>query len=190
MISLEVVGLAKFQEYFETAGERSRKAASIALNQVAARTVIPKSRDLIAEQINFPAGYLNGDRLFIKSPSNPTTLETIITGRDRPTSLLRFSTLGAGRSIASTSVKPGSARPVRRGFVINLSSGNQGYAIRLKPGETINRSVAATRLEKGLYLLYGPSVNQAFLSVASELTPVFLDALTDEFLRQFTRDNL
>lgn len=190
MISVEVTGLAAMKDYFASAPERSGKAASLALNQTADRVVVPRSRDLIAEQINFPAGYVNRDRLYVAERSSPGTLVVTVKGRDRPTSLLRFATIGAKRGISTVQVKPGYVRAQRRAFAINLRSGNQGFAVRLRPGETMSRSVAAVRLGKNLYLLYGPSVNQAFLSVADKLTPVFMDSLESEFLRQFTRDNL
>lgn len=195
MISLDVTGLDKVASYFEGAPERANKAASLALNQTGDRVIVPRSRDLIEEQINFPKGYVNSDRLFVAQRASPSRLEVKIRGRDRPTSLLRFSAIGARRggttTIASTTVHPGNVRAVRRGFVVNLKSGNQGYALRLRPGETINnRRLTAVSFGRGLVLLYGPSVNQAFLDIADKLTPLFLDSLTDEFYRQFARDNL
>ena len=192
MISLEVEGLAKFGTYFQSAPERAKKAASLALNQTADRKVVPASRDLIMEQINFPAGYLNGERLYVKERANPNHLEATVAGRDRPTSLLRFASLGPNRTILGVTVGRRASRPVRRGFVIGLRSGNAGFAVRLKAGETLHGSRGAKQIggDGRLWLLYGPSVNQAFLSVADELTPKFLDELSVEFLRQFARDNL
>ncbi len=191
MISVDAVGLAKFQSYFDEAPARSQKAASLALNQTADRVVIPRSRDLIMEQVNFPAGYLNKDRLYVKQRASAGRLEARVAGRDRATSLLRFASAAATRGGATVQVKPGAPRSLQRAFQINLRGGNQGLAVRLRPGEELhNRRLTATRLGKGLVLLYGPSVNQVFISVAGELTPVFLDSLSSEFLRQFTRDNL
>lgn len=191
MISVDVVGLDQFQSYFDEASARSKKAASLALNQTADRVVVPRSRDLILEQVNFPAGYLNKDRLYVKQRASPDRLDARVAGRDRATSLLRFASAAATRGGATVQVRPGSSRTMRRAFVINLRNGNQGLAIRLKPGETIsNRRLSTTPFGKGLVLLYGPSVNQVFLSVADQLTPEFLDRLSDEFLRQFARDNL
>ena len=65
---------------------------------------------------------------------------------------------------------------------------NLGLAIRLRPGEKLQNKVAARRVEKGLYLLYGPSVDQVFRSrdgtgVATDLVPDIEQDLSDEFIR-------
>jgi hypothetical protein len=78
-----------------------------------------------------------------------------------------------------------------RAFFINLNSGNIGLGIRLKNGETLTNTTGAKIITKGplagVALLYGPSVDQVFRSVAVDISPPLLDALSIEFLRQFDR---
>lgn len=193
-VSLDIDGLDGLTTYFEGAPDRAKKAASLSLNQTADRVVVPRARDLIQEQIAFPTGYVNKDRLFVSQRSSPSNLEVKVKGRDAPTSLIRFATVGADNKITSVTVQPGGSRPISRGFAITLRNGNRGFAVRLPAGQTLQRSRGAKLLggRRGgnVYLLYGPSVNQAFLSVADDITPEFLTYLSSEFLRQFARDSL
>jgi hypothetical protein len=93
-------------------------------------------------------------------------------------------------------VHPGRARFMKRAFLIKLRAGtdsietrfNQGLAIRLKPGETLQNKKNVVQLKNGLYVLYGPSVSQVFLDnegdgVAKDIEPSVLDELEDQFLR-------
>lgn len=78
-----------------------------------------------------------------------------------------------------------------RAFLVRLRGApdgfNTGLAVRLRPGESLRASRAARRLDNNVYLLYGPSVDQIFRSVAVEQSePVLLD-LEIEFRRQFIR---
>ena len=51
----------------------------------------------------------------------------------------------------------------------------------------LSNSSAAKLLSNNVYLLYGPSVDQVFRSVADDKTPKILSDVTAEFLRQFAR---
>jgi hypothetical protein len=69
-----------------------------------------------------------------------------------------------------------------------LGAANMGLAIRLRPGEKLRNKTDARRVAKGLYVLYGPSVDQVFRSrdgtgVANDLVPDIQDDLSDEFIR-------
>jgi len=93
-------------------------------------------------------------------------------------------------------VAPGRARYMKRAFFLRLPQGstltdtqfNLGLAIRLRPGERIENKHTAVRFAKGLYLLYGPSVDQVFRSkdgsgAATDRAPVLAERLEQEFLR-------
>ena len=59
---------------------------------------------------------------------------------------------------------------------------------RDRPGETLANKRNVRRMEKGLYLLYGPSVDQVFRAadgsgVATDKAPVLANQLEREFLR-------
>jgi len=161
---------------------QNRKAASMALNKVSRdmRTVI--ARD-IRRQIAFPASYLapSAGRLYVGLTANPNRLTTKIVARTRPTSLARFmvtggTARGGRRRVVRVRVKPGRVKAMPRAFPVRLRRGlentdtahNLGLAIRLKPGERVRNKREMVRFSASdptLYLLYGPSVQQAALNV-------------------------
>lgn len=188
-IEIDLTDVRDLSDYFARAPEAARKSARLALNQVAERTGMKKSRALMREQVAFPAGYLEDPtRFFIKKYAQETDLEAVIAGRTEPTSLARFARFGATKSGATVTVKPGHPRRMKRAFMVNLKNGNKGLALRLAPGEElVNRKLPAKRFGPGVVLLYGPSVDQVFRTVAADVAPEALDNLSDEFLRQFVR---
>lgn len=176
-----------------------QRAASQAINGMA-RKYRKKAADTVRSEINLPARYVSasGKGLYISSFATPTNLEGKITARGRPTSLARYlqGAPRAGRAGVVVEVQPGKARYMRRAFPIKLPQGssgietkfNLGLAIRLRPGESLRNKVSARKVSKGLYLLYGPSVDQVFRSnsgagVANELVPDIERDLKTEFLR-------
>lgn len=191
-------GFRQFEEFLEAAPGITRRAARLALNQTVERKGVRMVRDLMREQVAFPRGYLEqDDRLGVTQRATDANLQAAITGRSRPTSLARFATSGSSgvrQAPVRVRVNPGRSALVDRAFLIRLRGSvdayNIGLAVRLKPGERLeNKNVMAQSFGKGsgLYLLYGPSVDQVFRDVAPEVAPLILDAASDEFLRQFTR---
>lgn len=174
-----------------------KKAASRAINTVARDARVDAGRK-IRSQINLPARYVNGKGLYVSQKASPGNLQGKITARGRPTSLARYA-VGAprvGKAGVTVQVQPGKARFLKRAFPIKLPQGsagietkyNLGLAIRLRAGESIQNKVSARRVSKGLYLLYGPSVDQVFRSndgtgVANDLVPEIERDLSTEFLR-------
>lgn len=177
-------------------------ASVLKFARMAINTTTRKSRTLasrrIRDQVSFTATYLadgNG-RLSITKSATDGDLEARIRGRFRPTSLARFVTSANSRG-ARVRVKPGSSQMMRRAFLMQLRAGNapietrsnQGLAIRLKPGERIANKRQMVQVSGNLYLLYGPSVDQVFSSVAEEIAPETSDMLEAEFLRLIDRLN-
>lgn len=194
---VEYGAIENLQSYVDSMPKAALEGARIALNDVATGEGLAIFRDAVAEEANFPPGYLNNDRLGITQRATIGDLAVTVTGRFRATSLARFAqgaVLG-GKAGVQVTVKRGQSRTIKRGFLIKLKSGNNpdkfnlGLAIRLKPGEKLtNTSGAQTiSLDKGLYLLYGPSVDQIFRSVGPDETPVVLKQVETEFFRQFFR---
>lgn len=174
-------------------------AAQRAINKTADRARASAARDIL-QQVSFPARYLSGKegRLSVSKRASAGNLEAMITGRDLPTSLARFAkdkNIAASQKRGNVSVKvaPGRSKIIGRkkqgdtgppAFLMQLRGGNIGLAMRLKEGETIKRKKYMTKVGKGLYLLFGPSVNQVFRGVAEETTaPEAAAYLEQEFLR-------
>lgn len=168
-----------------------------AINSTVRRSRTQAARD-IQQQIAFPARYLvnsqNG-RLFISEYARGNSLQAIIRGRERPTSLARFaktSSPEAARRAGGVNVEvaPGERKFMKKAFLMRLRAGGQltdsihnlGLAMRLREGQIANKK-HLVKVGKGLYILYGPSVNQAFRSVAEDISPGALDYLEREFTR-------
>lgn len=177
-------------------------ASVLRFARMAINTTTRKSRTLasrrIRDQVSFSATYLadgNG-RLSITKTASDNDLEARIRGRFRPTSLARFVSSASSRGVR-VRVKPGSSELMRRAFLMRLRAGNasidtksnQGLAIRLKPGERIANKRQMIQVSGNLYLLYGPSVDQVFSSVAEEIAPETSEMLEAEFLRLIDRLN-
>lgn len=179
--------------------EYSIKLSAVrAINKVARDGRAAAARE-IRKEVAFPPQYVSPSqgRLAVTRQANRNTLEAAIGARARATSLARFSTGKGGPGGVSVVVKPGRATAIKRAFLIRLRAGtanldtksNLGLAIRLRPGESLRNKYAAKRMQNGLYLLYGPSVDQVFLNnagkgVAADIEPDVLAKLESEFVRQ------
>ena len=180
--------------------EQRRLAAVRAINKIA-RDARAQAAKMIRNEVNLPARYVSPSegRLAVTKQANGSNLEARITARGRATSLAQFVTGSAKPNVQGVHIEvaPGKARFLRRAFLIRLPQGNNpvtdtkfnlGLAVRLKPGDTLRNKITARRVEKGLYLLYGPSVSQVFRAndgdgIANEMTPGLEAKLRDEFLR-------
>lgn len=175
-----------------------RVAASRAINKITRDGRAQIARD-VRDQVKLPASYVapGQKRLYVSQQATRSSLEGRITARGRATSLARFvqGTPRPGQGVR-VEVSPGRSRYMKRAFLIRLPAGksdvdtkyNMGLAVRLRPGETLRNKATARRVEKGLYLLYGPSVDQVFRAkdgsgVATDRAPKFAGDLEREFLR-------
>lgn len=162
-----------------------------AINAAADRARTQAAKDIRSE-LNFPARYLT-DRLSVRERAKGTSLQAVISGRDRPTSLARFATstnIQASRKKGFVQVKVGkSTKRMSGGFLIKLRNDNIGLAMRLKPGETVKGKRAAAKRfsskDADLVLLYGPSIDQAFQTEVdkTKLTDDTARFLENEFIR-------
>lgn len=186
-------------EDFETLGPQIRSAASKAVNTVARNRRAAFSRQ-IRREINLPASYVGqgNKNLYVAGKASPTNLQAKIVAAGRPTSLARYvkGSPKAGKAGVYIEVAPGKARFMKRAFMIKLPQGsapvdtkyNMGLAIRLRKGERLQNKVQARKIASGLYLLYGPSVDQVFLNgdgtgIARDAVGDIQDELADEFFR-------
>lgn len=190
---IDAYGLRELGHYFDRAPVIARRAAKFAINDTTERKGLKLARDAMLTQVNWPGGYLNPPRFALRYKATEERLEAGIAGRQTPTSLARFTgirTPRRGQKI-SVQINPGRTVTLDHAFLITLRNGNLGLGVRLKPGERLHNSIGAKLITggplNGVYLLYGPSVDQVFRTVAVDISPPLLDALATEFLRQFSR---
>lgn len=201
--ALFVEGLDDAQDGIAALNPEILRAVRMSVNKGADRGRAEAARR-IGRELNFPARYISGSngKLNVTSRASDSKLEAVIAARRRATSLARFATdrspaASRKRGGVNIAVKSGGAKFMPRAFLIRLKSGNRdldtahnlGLALRLRPGEQIdNKRIKAKRVEGNLYLLYGPSVDQAFINaggrgVAYDITPHILDLMETEFSR-------
>lgn len=179
------------------------EAARMTVNAATRRALATSGKE-IRRQVNFPAHYLTGQngRLKIVRLASGNDLTGEIAGRRRPTSLARFVTsslsVGGGQRApgVTVQVRPGSAVRLKRAFLMKLRAGsdadtqhNLGLAVRLKAGQRPTKAYKPKQIGKGLWLLYGPSVDSVFVSatsgqgVAEQISPEIAEFMEREFLR-------
>jgi len=197
---IEPTGILEFERLIKIMGASVEPSASDAINDTAvfARKI---GSQQIRRKINFKADYLDGGRLAVRKHARPDDLEAIVTGRDRPTSLARFSQgtphFGRQRTPPRVRVRTASgAKQIRGGFFMRLRRGNAvvsaenaniGLAIRLKEGERVRNKNDMVGIGGSLYLLYGPSVGQVYRTVAEDTTDQVTAQLANRFAHYLGR---
>jgi hypothetical protein len=202
-VVIDTSSIADFANFYKLFPQRASKALSLSINDTARRVLVAQGKEQLTEEVAFPSGYLK-DRLGVTEFAKPTALRAVVKGRDRPTSLARFAqaagTPRSGRGgwvpVQSLMVRPGRRRQTNRTFLVNLrrgseATGNVGLAIRLRPGERVEGvdRFSPIQLFPNVFLLYGPSVDQAFQGVVADLAPRVIENWSEEFYRQFERLN-
>lgn len=183
-------GLDNFAEFFRELPDLAIEAAYLAVND-SADAAVPKLKKTIGTQIAFPRGYLGKERLGVRRKATRATLEAVISGRDRPTSVARFAEGATPENSRKrpiiVKVKPGKTVALKKAFLVRLKNNNIGLAIRLPSGQRPKDAYKPVQLANNVYLLYGPSVDQVLKGVIDESDVQIGDMLSRNFLRQFTR---
>jgi hypothetical protein len=189
--AIVATGIKDAARFFEQFPEIAEEAAMLAINDTVDREGMTLIKKDMRDQVNFPTGYLEGDRLKVTRRAFRGRLEAVIRGRDRATSLARFTsgqtpknTRGQGVRV---NVQRGQTQLLRNAFLVNLKNGNLGLAVRLKPGERLRNTTGAQRLADNVWLLYGPSVDQVFRGVADDRADDIAEIVSEKFYRQFGR---
>lgn len=178
---------------FADASEKISRAASMAINATADFSR-KDGADEIRRRFNYPGNYVDSDgRLVVSKYAKTSNLEAMVTGRRRATSLARFMVQNNGINHAGVVVEMLKGKPVNldKAFPVKLRSGkegplsNVGLAVRVKGIAAPKRALKPVMLSvakngaSSVWLLYGMSVNQAFIA-AKELTApraeVFLES--------------
>lgn len=190
-------GLREAAQFIQDVPDLFVEAAYFAVGDTS-RQAVPLIKRKIRSQVKFPSNYLNQDRLNVRRKATRVTLESVISARDRPTSLARFA---PGATIANSRGRPiivqvktgGGATTLRRAFLVSLRNGNTGLAIRLPKGTRPDNAYKPVELTRGggkgegAWLLYGPSVDQVMKGVVTETTEEIQDSLNRNFFRHITR---
>jgi hypothetical protein len=171
-------GFDKFERMLRNAGSIGDQAASMALNETAqyARRITSAE---IRKEIALRQGSISA-RIRVRRTASPNDLEAIVSAEDRATSLANYSNSPRqfGRQKRSPRVKVlsgGANQPMRGAFWIRLRGNNVGIAVRLKAGERVRNKNKMSSVGRGVYLLYGPSIGQAFGSQARKMIPQISD---------------
>lgn len=177
--------------FFKSLPDIAEQAMGTAINQVADRDGLALLKSDMRDQVDFPPGYLENGRLKVVRRAAKGSLEAVIRGRDRATSLARFARgqnpgNTRGRGVRVT-VRGGRTQTLKNAFMVTLRNGNTGLAIRLKDGESPKFTQGAVKLANNVYLLYGPSVDQVFRGVAEDRAGDISNMVTKQFFRQFDR---
>ena len=190
-----VQGIAEIEEIRKLGPQIARKAM-LAINKTLAHAR-KISSDEMRGQINFPASYLTGSqgRLEVRK-AGPGYPSGKIVGRFRPTSLSRIvkGNPRVGKPGLTFEVEPGKRTSIPGAFLMKLKVGaemptenkfNMGVAIKLPEGKRIHNKTTNSSLYawKGLHFLYGPSVDQVFRQVSSDVAKPAGDFLEKEFRR-------
>lgn len=200
LIALDIENdIRRLQDTFKGAPAKLRTAARIAVNEGArfARTQALKE---MQSQVNLPMAYLRKN-LQVTSRATNTSLEAVVTGRRRPTSLARFVVGQAkfGKRNVKVRVKRGgAARRIPGAFITPLRAGsdltdekrNIGLAVRVPSGGRLKggRGKLLRKDTRGdTWLMYGPSVDQVFRTVRDDVTPAVFARMEKEFNRQVGR---
>lgn len=197
------VGDLELKDYLKRLPGITELAMQMAINTVSSRTGMSLIKKNMLNEIAFPSGYLNADRLRVTKRATRSNLEAVITGRKRATSLARFVTSGTvvnsrRREGVSVRVKRGKTTYLKNAFLVRLKKGaslsednyNIGLAVRLSAGEVLankNTQHKSWLVPQKVALLYGPSVDQVFAEVAEKVGPKIADLVATEFFRNFER---
>lgn len=197
-IELEALGIVSLARYVRELPEIANEAAFLSVSDTSKSARAAAARKMVTT-LTWPKSYLDNGRLGIAKRATRSDLTAEIKGRDRPTSLARFSAtpvrFGRQQGI-KVSIVRGKGQPMmRRAFYMRLKRGrsmdtenpNVGLAVRLGKGESLSNSVGALDIGGGVYLLYGPSVNQVFGNVADDILDDVSDSLNDRFIYHYTR---
>ena len=204
-VDIDISGITA-SDHFRAFPEAIKAALPTALND-AARNARRLGAAQMVREINFPKGYLDLPNRFVAYPfatnDNPVVR---ITGRGRGTSLYRFAegdptpeaTRRRGAGGITVQVKPGVTKTIKGAFAVRLRAGrsitddnyNLGVAVKVKNGRLVDAELNkykfdSAQLAGDLYVLYGPSVAQAFDLIAPEIVPEVTSDFADEFRRLF-----
>lgn len=199
-VSTSITALRGLQRYFEELPDVAEQAASLAINDTVGGKGMTLLKNAMYDDVAFPKGYVESN-LSVTKNAGPKDLTAIISGRFEPTSLARFADPGQtpgntrrrGVRVRVKGRDGGSTQVLTGAFLMRLRNGNLGLAIRLPIDKTPDKTYSARPFTvnggqpTGVWLLYGPSVNQVLNGVATDNQETLMDMIESRFYRQFGR---
>lgn len=198
MIEIEAKGLQRLRRTLQGLQQDSHRSMVMAVNYAARRGRTEGGRE-IRRQVNLKAPYVN-ENLKVSRQAKQSDPEpyAVISGRVRPVRLARYGArqltqrgpyargdllrgIKSGRKQAGVSVKVkpgGRPRKMRKAFLVPLKRGKM-------PGDKTNMGVfiRTGKDKNAIRHLYGPSVDQVFSRIRSELSPAIRQDLASEYSR-------
>ncbi len=203
-VFIEGADFGSLKDFYTVRFPQAIKLAQInAINDTASYGLKLATEEMLKE-VRFPAGYLDQPkRFYISQFAQDGFIEAHITARGRATALSRFalpgqtpfSTRGASSLKGSgpgvnVEVNPGQVRNIGSAFIMAFKNGNYGIAVRTKGATSVQARLkskkffSTAQLTNDLYILYGPSVDQVFQSVAKDIAERVRIHLMESFITQ------
>jgi len=210
LVSIDASRIKDIKKLAQLSPDETQKSLYLSINTTI-RFAFAEASRRIRKEVNLPQDYIGsaakGNRLRISQFATLDNPLAVLTADQRPVSLARYAKNKTlfGKDGVMVEVTPGKVEKFDKAFLLPLRSGkaltddnyNLGFAIRLKPGEQINKrnlvqyskAIRAGRKkpDDNLFLLYGPSVDQVFTHVREEFDDVVFAKFESEFLRQYGR---
>lgn len=173
---LEVEGLDLIED-FDTLDDRMKANVQKAVNRA-----IDRARTLIDRDIRSELNIRKSDlakRIGVVKRATIEDPEGVIRASSEATSLAYYKTSNRKRGV-TVKVSADASKEMSRAF---LMFNGKVVAMRLNPGETFRNKKYVRQMDKGLYALYGPSVDQAFRVSSEDQLDDIAAILENEFLR-------
>lgn len=184
----------------------ANKAASLALNKTGTFTVAESAKQIM-DEVNLDASYIR-KHLRVVARASPANLRTIIHATDRATLLTRYPHLVTPTGIKVSVNKSSSFRTLKGAFKVSGLRGSAASGIALRNRDAVEffkaamgkgkrtpaksrklqRLIAKARTKpNGIEVLHTRSINQLFLTVRDDVSPMANTFLLEEFLKQYRR---
>lgn len=196
MIRISSAGIQGLASFVARQPEIAAQAAKMAVGDTAEWGRNLSKRMMVAE-VNLPDDALATKRFRISQRPTAANPEAVISADNNPLGLSRFvvGPKAPGTPHPKVRIKVGGATKSfssadRKGtysFLIPTPNGANGVGLAIRTKRPLEKSHAARKIGRDLYLLSGPSVNQMFGQLLPAVVPRIEAKLQAEFARQYER---
>jgi hypothetical protein len=79
-VVIDTSNIGDFENFYKLFPQRASKAMSLSINDTARRVLVQQGKAQLTEEVAFPSGYLNNDRLGVTEFASPTALRAVVKG--------------------------------------------------------------------------------------------------------------